>query len=186
MVNLSEGLKRKKVTKEMQKTLSNSKGGIFIYLIIIIIIFLGLSAIVMDFSNIYIKSKKIKYAVNRSVKASTLCILEGEELANGMFKIDDTVAQEVFETILAHNLGLDENTLEPLNKSLLDEKPVIKEFVVENNTPTIYNSPTLGRSYTIDNPSVIAVLNFKIRGVLLKKTLRISKLSSSQLTSIYP
>jgi hypothetical protein len=174
------------VTKEIKKNFSNSKGGIFIYLIIVIVVFLGLSALVLDFSNVYIKSAKIKYAVNRAVKASTIQVLEGEELANGNFLIDEVVAQDTFERILAHNLGLDENTLEPLEKSLLTEKPTIKEFVVENNTPTIYNSPTLGRAYPIDNPSVIAVLEFKIRGVLIKKTLRISKLSSSQLTSIYP
>ena len=173
------------VTKEIKKTLTNTKGGTFIYLIVVIIVFLGLSALALDFSNVYIKAKKIEYAVNRSVKAGTLQILEGEELANGRFLIDETAARDAFEKILAHNLGLNEYTLEPLGKSLLCERPIIREFTVENNTPTVYHSSTLGRAYQIENPSVVAVLEFKIRGVLIKKTLRIAELSSSQLTSIH-
>lgn len=173
------------VTKEIKKLLSNSKGGIFVYLTIVIIVFIGISALALDFSNIYIKSKKIKYAVNRAVKASTLSILKGEDLANGVFLIDEVEARDSFELILAHNIGLDENSLEPLEKSLVYEAPNIVEFVTANNTPTTYYSPTLGRTFNIENPSVIAVLEFKIRGILLKKTLRVAKLSSSQLTSIY-
>ena len=133
-----------------------------------------MSALVLDFSNLYIKSKKIKSAINRAVNASTFQIKEGEELANGEFKIDEDEAETVFKETLAKNLGLDANTLEPLGKRLLPSPPIIKEFEVENDTPTTYNSPTLGMAYQIDRPSVIAVLEFQIKGVFIQRTLRVA------------
>lgn len=173
------------VTKEIKEILSNSKGNIFIYLMVVIIVFISVSALVMDFANLYNQSKKIKHAVNRSVKASTLQIQVGEKLANGDFIIDPVMAREAFESILAKNLGLDENTLEPLEKSVVDAKPNIIEFHVENNTPTTYTSSTLGVNYPLEHPSVIAVLEVRLRGVFIRRNIRVGKLSSSQLTSIY-
>src|SRR6056297_3966110 len=98
----------------------------------VIMVFIAISGLVMDFSNIYIKSNKVKQAVNRSAKASTIEILEGEDLANGVFYIDEGRANDTFNTILAHNLGLDDVTLEPLEKSILEEKPNILEFEAVN------------------------------------------------------
>jgi len=173
------------VMESIRRTLSNKKGSTYVYLIIIIVIFLGISALVLDFSNVYIKAKKIKHAVNRSVKASTLQIQTGDSLADGIFLIDETKAEEAFEQILAHNLGLNPASLEPLSKSLVYEKPTIREFHVENTFPANYYSPTLNNTFQLENPSVVAVLEFEIRGVLIRRTLRVSKLSSSQLISVY-
>jgi hypothetical protein len=173
------------VIKEIKECLSNRRGNIFIYLIIAILIIVSMSALVLDFSNLYIKSKKIKSAINRAVNASTYQILEGEELASGDFKIDAAEAQEIFEDILAKNLGLNTDTLEPTAKSLLVSPPTIMEFEVENDTPTTYNSPTLGMAYQIDNPSVVVVLDFEIEGIFINRTIRVAKLSSSQLTTVY-
>lgn len=173
------------VIKETQKILKNKKGGIFIWLMIIIMAFVGVSALVLDFFNLYIQSKQIKYAINRSVKAGALAIAKGDPLANGNFLIDDVEAIDNFNMILAHNLGLDEYTLEPLSRSIVYEKPVIRELEVINATPTVYNSPTLGKNFSLDKPTVVAVLEIKIKGLFLQKTIRVAKLSSSQLETIY-
>lgn len=167
------------------KTLKDKKGNAFIYLIIFILLFVSLTALVLDFSNLYIKSKKIKYAINNAVKAGSLQIQEGEELSEGIFLIDEIKAEEAFYKILSHNVGLDEYTLEPLEKSLVYEKPVIREFYVENVIPSNYYSPTLNGTFPIEHPTTIAVIEFKVRGLLLKKTIKVGKLSSSQLKSIY-
>lgn len=69
--------------------------------------------------------------------------------------------------------------------NFVNKKSVIKEFSVENNTPTDYYSSTLNRKIHIEKPSVIAVIEFEIKGIFVKKTIIVSKLSSSQLTSVY-
>ena len=141
--------------------------------------------IILELSTLYIKTKKVKEALNRSVKAGSLAVIENDNLAEGNFLINETQAQKNFKITLADNLGLDRNTLEPLQKSLVTQKPVIKEFTVKNNTPTVYHSTTLNRDFNIENPSVIAVIQFEIRGIFVKETIITYKLSSSQLTSVY-
>jgi len=164
------------VMKDIRKILSDEKGGAMIWFMIMTIAFVSVSALVMDFGNLYIKSKQIKQAINRSVKAGSLAILEGNDLANGNFIIDDTQAEDNFRLILAHNLGLDETTLEPLPKSVLSQAPNIREFSVENSTPITYTSNTLGRDFEIEKPSVIAVVEVKIRGIFIQRTIRVVKL----------
>jgi len=173
------------VIKEIQKIIKSKKGGIFIWLMIIILAFVGISALVLDFFNLYIQSKQIKYAINRSVKAGALAIAKGEPLADGIFLIDETKAINNFNIILAHNLGLDEYTLEPLPRSIAYEKPIIRELEIINTTPTVYTSPTLSKDFSIEKPTVAAVLEVKIKGLFLQKTIRVAKLSSSQLGTIY-
>lgn len=171
----------------IKKTLLSDKGNVFIWLIIIIVIFSGISALVFDFGNIYLKAKKVKNAINKSVKAGTLAVEKGEDLANGNFIINTDRANANFKQILANNLGVNELSLEPKEggRSLLSEPPVIKELVVINTVPTTYNSPTMGMPYSIKKPSVLAVVEVQIKGLFIKKTLTIGKLSSAQLTSIY-
>lgn len=163
----------------------NNKGNSLIWIIIVITIFVSVTGIVLELSTLYIKSNKIKESLNRAVKAGTLAEKENQNFAEGEFLIDKKQALQNFKMTLAHNLGLNESTLEPLQKSLINKKPIIKEFSVENNTPTDYYSSTLNRKINIDNPSVIAVIEFEIKGIFVKKTIIITKLSSSQLTSVY-
>lgn len=163
----------------------NNKGGTFIWLIIFVFVFIGISTLVIDYGNLYVKAKKIKYTMNRAVKAAALQIDGSSELAAGMFKIDEDKAEETFKTILAENLGLDKTTMEPEENSLLYEKPVIKEFKVLNETPESYTSTVMNQTYDIDNPSVVATIEFKIKSTFLITDIQVSKLSSSQLTSVY-
>lgn len=172
------------ITKTI-KILKDKKGNAFLLLVLFVFIFTGITALVLDLNNLNIKSKKIKYAMNNAVKAGALQIKEGVELSEGIFLIDEVKAEDAFYQILAHNVGLDETTLEPLEKSLVYETPVIRELQVVNTTPTNYNSPTLGGTFFIEHPTIISVMEFKVRGILLKKTIRVAKLSSSQLKSIY-
>jgi len=155
-------------------------------IIVYVVIFLGVGMIVMDQGSLYLNNKKVKEGLNRSVKAATLAIKEDEMLAEGRFKIDEVNAQINFKNILAENLGLDKTTLEPLETgSLVDKKPDVKEFVVENNTPKTYYSTILNHSFELENPSVMAVVQVKVKGVFSSKIITMYKLSSSQLTSIY-
>ena len=170
---------------KIRETLKNKEGNMFLFLMMCIVLFIGVSGLILDFFNLHVKSTKIKHAMNFAVKASSLQILEGEELADGVFLIDPFKAKEAFDTILAKNIGLNEYTFEPLEKSLVYERPNIREFHVENTFPINYYSSTLNNTFPIENPTTIAVIEFKVRGILLKRTIRVSKLSSSQLTSVY-
>lgn len=164
----------------------NIKGNSYIWLIIYVFVFLGVGMLVLDQGSLYMNNKKVKEGINRSVKAATLAIKDGDDLAEGYFKIDEANAQVNFKNILAENLGLDKTTLEPLlSGSLITEKPIIREFVVENLTPKTYYSSSLEHNFNIKNPSVLAVIEVKVRGVFTSKKTTMYKLASSQLTSVY-
>jgi len=164
----------------------NDKGNSYIWLIIYVFIFLGVAMLVLDQGSLYLNNKKVKEGINRAVKAASLAIEEDEMLAEGIFTINSVKAEINFKHILAKNIGLNEVTLEPLKTgSLVAEMPEIKEFVVENNTPKTYYSTTLNYSFTFENPSVIAVIQVKVKGVFSSRIITMYKLSSSQLTSIY-
>lgn len=170
----------------VKNILKNNKGSSStIWLIAITIIFSSVTVLLLEMNILYTKSYKIKESVNRAVKSASLAVQENENLANGIFLIDEVTAENNFYQILAHNLGLHETTLEPLESSLVTSKPTIKEFEVINNIPSTYNSTTLGKSYEIENPSVIAIVGLEIKGLLTNKTITVYKLSSSQLTSVF-
>lgn len=170
----------------MVRFLKDKRGNAFVWMIIFIFVFIGISTLVIDYGNLYVKTKKIKYTMNRAVKAATLQIKEdGEELANGLFKIDEVKAEEAFKEVLAGDLGLSETTLEPLANSLLYATPVIKEFEVINDSPKSYTSPVINVVYNIENPSVVATIEFKIKSTFLVTDIQVNKLSGSQLTSVY-
>lgn len=203
------------VTKEIRKFLNNKRGETFLWLVIFIITFILAAILVLDFSNINTKSKRVKYAVNQAVKASTLALCEGEELAEGIFLIEPNRARYNFYTTLAQNLSLDsyiseptdtedpqtinlltagEVELTPRSNSLIASPLRIRELYLINVHPEItdpvdypasYYSSTINRSYDVEYPSVIAVIQVEIRGVFLRKLLTVGKMSSSQLTSVY-
>ncbi len=142
--------------------------------------------LVIDFGSLYMNNKSVKESLNRAVKAAALAINEDEQLAEGIFTIDPAGAEVNFKQILSKNIGLNEITLEPLpTGSLLAEKPEIKEFIVQNTTPTTYYSPTLKIFFTFEHPAVLAVIQVRVKGVFSSQTFTMYKLSSSQLTSIY-
>lgn len=170
------------VTKKVKNNLGST---MIIWLIMISLVFILLSAFFIDFANLYTNSKKIKSSVNLAVKAASLQIKEDAQLASGDFKIDDTKAYEAFMKILAHNLNLDEITLEPLENSILYEKPIIREFEVINDTPREYISVTLNNAFEVKNSSVFAVIEFKIKTLFLSGNITVDKLSSSQLSTIF-
>lgn len=171
----------------MVKLLKNKKGDVFVWLIIVIFAFATMSALVMDFGNMYLKAKKVKYAVSRSVKAGSYAILEGEELAQGNFIIKEDKAKENFRKTLADNLGLNEATMEPLDTGSILTKPLIikEEAIVNSLTNSTYTSITTGHDYQLTNPTFIGVVEVEIKGVFLRKNLVVSKLSTSELRSKY-
>jgi hypothetical protein len=169
----------------MKKYLNN-KGSSYIWLMILIFIFIGMAVILLDNASVYMNTKKIKSGLNLSVKAAALAINEDEQLAEGIFTIDQDQAEVNFKQILSENIGLNVITFEPLpTGSLLTEKPEIKEFIVQNITPATYYSPALKNSFTFEHPSVVAVIRVKVKGVFSSRIITMYKLSSSQLTSVY-
>lgn len=153
---------------------------------ILIFIFIGMAVILLDNASVYMNTKKIKSGLNLSVKAAALAINEDEQLAEGIFTIDQDQAEVNFKQILSENIGLNVITFEPLpTGSLLTEKPEIKEFIVQNITPATYYSPALKNSFTFEHPSVVAVIRVKVKGVFSSRIITMYKLSSSQLTSVY-
>lgn len=166
--------------------LKDRKGStIIIWLIVIALIFTALTAFITDFANLYSNGKKVKSSVNLSVKSACLQINEDVRLANGEFTIDKVKAYEAFIKILAHNLNLDETTLNPLENSILKEKPIVREFEVINIVSSKYESMTLKYEFEVKNPSVFAVIEFKTKTLFLDGNITVDKLSSGQLTTIY-
>ena len=168
------------------KYINNEKGNISIYHVIVIFIFLGMAALAIDYGSLYMNNKLIKEGLNRAVKAAALAIQEDEQLAEGVFTIDPLRAEINFKQILAVNIGLNEITLEPLSTgSMVTEKPEIREFIVHNITPTTYYSSVLANYFTLEYPSVLAVVRVKVKGVFSSRTFTLYKMSSSQLMSVY-
>lgn len=168
------------------KKLNNEKGSINIWFVIVVFVFLGTAVLVMDFGSLYMNNKMVKEGLNRAVKAAALAIQEDEQLAEGIFTIDPVRAEVNFRQILAENIGLNEVTLEPLSTgSLVTEKPEIREFIIENSTPATYYSSILKNSFAFEHPSVLAVIQVKVKGVYSSRLFTLYKLSSSQLTSVY-
>ena len=171
--------------ENMRKYL-NDKGSSYIWFMVLIIIFIGMTILLIDNTSIYMNTKKIKSGLNLSVKAAALAINEDEQLAEGIFTIDPVQAEVNFKQILAENIGLNEVTLEPLpTGSLVTEKPEIREFVVQNTTPATYYSLSLENNFAFEHPSVLAVVRVKVKGVFSSRVITMYKLSSSQLTSVY-
>lgn len=166
--------------------INNENGYTHIWVVVIILVFLMMAALIIDFGSLYMNNKTVKESLNRAVKAAALAIREDEQLAEGIFTIDPIRAEVNFKQILASNVGLNEITLEPLQTgSLVTEKPEIKEFIVQNVTPAIYYSSALENTFNFKHPSVLAVIRVKVKGVFSSRIITLYKLSSSQLTSIY-
>ncbi len=166
--------------------INNENGNTHIWVVVIILVFLMMAALIIDFGSLYMNNKTVKESLNRAVKAAALAIRENEQLAEGIFTIDPIRAEVNFKQILASNVGLNEITMEPLQTgSLVTEKPEIKEFIVQNATPAIYYSPALENTFNFKHPSVLAVIRVKVKGVFSSKIITLYKLSSSQLTSVY-
>ena len=72
----------------VMKKYLNNKGSSYIWLMILIIIFIGMTVLLLDNVSIYMNTKKIKSGLNLSVKAAALAINENEQLAEGTFTID--------------------------------------------------------------------------------------------------
>lgn len=178
----------------IRESFKSKKGeSTIIYVTFMIIFFLMTAIIGLDLSNFYMGNMKVKAAINRSVKASVLQLDTRKDdtdslnfAGKGIFLIDEDKAKKSFDKIISVNLGLDKDTLEPLERSVLKKKPEILEFVVLNdykNMPYEYYSPTLKSNFLVKNPSVFAVMKFEVKSYFVKKEYTFGKLSSAQLVN---
>lgn len=172
--------------------LHQKRGDAGILFIFVIAIFgLVMIFIVSDFLNIMNKANIIKSSMNRAVKAAAMQIDVNSTndagdalLANGVFLIDEAKARTTFNEIIAENLGLSTLSLAPEAVSVLRTAPEVLEFEVINDyehMPLEYRSSTLSKEFTVEHPSVYAVISFKVQGLLLQKDVKLGKLSSAQL-----
>lgn len=172
--------------------LNNKRGMMGIpFMLVISITLCTMIFIAADFLTVMNKCYMVKSALNRSIKAAVMCIdtdakrADGTSyFAEGIFLIDEDKSEQVFKEVLAGNLGLDDTTLSPDIISILQETPQLLEYEVINdylNMPRDYYSPTMHRSYVVENPSVYTVLTFKVKGILLSDNMKIGKLAGAQL-----
>ena len=174
------------VIKRIRETLDNKGNAVIVWFMISVALFVGLQPLVIDFGGMLSSQIKVKNSLNKAVKAASLAIQDGEDLANGNFRINSGQAEVNFNRYIALNLGLNEITLEPLSTgSRLPKAPTVKEFVVQNTASSTYTSSYMGQTYQINKPTVISSLEFSYQGVFLRKSFRVGRLSSSQLNSVY-
>lgn len=169
----------------VRKSCLNNRGESLLWIIAVILIFSLITALVIDFGILYLKTKRVKIANNFAVKSGSLSIEVGENLAEGIFLIEPVQAEINFRDLLSRNLGLDSN-LSPTSRSILQSDLKVREFEVINAHPRLlgditYTSSVLNRSFVIENPTVFAVIQFEYRGILIRRVITVARMSSSNL-----
>ena len=85
---------------------------------------------------------------------------------NGQVVFDQSVADATFKSTLAANLDLNSSTLQPDTNTMLSVTPTIlvETFLDASNTtfPYTYTNSTYGINVTLNEPSIIFVLQFTI------------------------
>lgn len=177
---------------ELKNVLKSKKGeGVVIISIFLLLFIIAISVVGLDFASFYDKNMKVKAGINRAVKGAALQVdtdildTDGNNLsAKGIFIIHQAKADNTFKYLLSENLGLENGTLEPLTKSILNSTPEIIEFEILNdykNMPYEYHSKTLDSNFLVENPSVFVVLKFQVNSYFLKQEFTFGKLSSAEL-----
>jgi hypothetical protein len=134
-----------------------------------IIVFLNLSVICIIMFALQTDSElalqmyfKAKQSVNRSAHAAAQQI-NMEQLADGIYAIDETKAKTVAWNYLQQNLQLDEQG-NPLPTSSLQKSLDIVTFQVVNHGvtfPYTFREPTLNYSVVLDRPGVVIIMRLE-------------------------
>ena len=129
----------------------------------------------MDISNFRIAKENINDAIDLSTKAAVLQIdTDPFKISHGIFEIDDVKAKDAFITVMSKNTDL----------SRADIISCMYEYKAIN-TPGSYFNPADGKLYTISNPTFVAPMKFKFKGMLLSKDIVLNNnFGASQLQSI--
>lgn len=149
----------RKVTRLFVK---EQKGIILLTILILIPLLWLLWSITMDGSDGRFIGKKLKTALNRSVKGAVLAV-DSESLAHGQIRIDETVSRSYFNHLLRLNLSLNSD-LTPRSSSPLLEPPEILEYHVYQGPvfPFTYHT-VLGVTHIFNDPGVLAVVKARFK-----------------------
>lgn len=138
-----------------------------------VFIFLVFLCLIVDISNYRIAKETIKDSLDLSTKAAALQIDTNPSLiSQGVFQIDDIKAKEAFLDTMSKNLKLSKSDVEAC---MIEFKTI--------NIPGVYLNPADNKEYTISNPTFVAPMKFKFKGIMLNKDIVLSNnFGGSQLT----
>lgn len=130
--------------------ISNQNGGVLVWVLIFIPIFMLMfvSAVNLTFE-VTQSDVKIQRSLERAVKVAGMQVVE-ESQSDSTIRLDCNKAHELFRETLAKNLLLDRNTLQPLGHSTLEEAPYYY-FIVYNGDDKYHNPNVTGRFF-VHNP----------------------------------
>lgn len=168
----------------MDKKLKTKKGGtVIITVILLVILFPIMFSAIIDLSNIYNISKRIKFSLNASTKSASSRV-DWMKVPDGNFYLDKEKANDSFENIFKKNLGL------------IADKDNHKNFKLIFYYTEIYNKYPKEDDYfpkekhfvkniqvKVDRPTVFAAATVEYK-TLLGKKIYISNFASSQLDFI--
>jgi len=139
----------------------------FIAELMIIILFIG---IIFDYGQIKSTKALIKDTVDLSTKAAALQIDEDStKIGSGVFEINEGKAKKVVEEFFK------QNTNEEFYNSL-----VITTNVINAHSEQTYTAPN-GQSYTISDPTVFCIVNYKYDGMVFDENITVNIMSGSVL-----
>lgn len=149
--------------KRLYYILTNEKGNVSLLILFIIIVpvIMMMYALNTDVELAHQYFFRAKGSLNRAVHASSLQI-DDVALSKGIYKIDETKAQEEFYKYLKYNLQLDDN-LTPLPNTFLEDQVTVLEYKVVNTGPFPYHyvNSTYDLDVWLSRPGVIAVVEVK-------------------------
>lgn len=127
-------------------------------------IFFIFLSICFDIAKLRETKEVIKDVMDLSTKAAVLQVdTNKDNIADGIFLIDDVKAKQAFIDVMALNLNLD-----PL---------VVKNLMVDYhavNAPGPYTNPLTNITYQIGKPTFVAAIKFSFSGIVIKKDITIS------------
>lgn len=126
-----------KQKSNLKTLLRSKKGAISIYVVISLTFLLPMFIfLTIEFPHLTNNHRRLKNSIDNAASSAILC-LDEDQLSLGRITITESCATTVTKKILAHNYGLNENTLEPLPHSQLLETPRVVVRVVNNPTGTV-------------------------------------------------
>ena len=186
----------------MVRKLNNKQGGIMILIVILsALLFPIIMSGIIDLTNIYKIDKQLKTSLNAATKSASSRI-DWSAVPDGVFRIDEPVARNVFLDILNKNLGV---SAQPVNNyyhavSANTGNSVSAYVTIYNNrhTGTFVSFPADGSMPTqaapahvgvqVDRPTVVGVATayMKLSPLFGGKTIRLMQIASSQLNMLPP
>lgn len=126
--------------------------------IVWVLIFVIMASLIFDMNKFRETKEIIKDAMDLATKAAVLQIdMNRDQIAEGIFLIDNDKACAEFIRVMALNLNCDE---QKIRDSMQDYHAI--------NTIGPYTNPLTGKTYQINKPTFVAAIKFKFNGIFIK------------------